>query len=116
MYKSRDYFMAAGRMEDARNIQKLFQSSECNCRMIWMKAEDSNKAKAPAQKKEEKVVPPEQGLLSKLRFPELPMKQAIAFPLVILVISMLIVGFTLATVGTARSTSASTSRAARWSH
>jgi preprotein translocase subunit SecF len=68
--------------------------------MIWMKAEDSNKAKAPAQKKEEKVAPREQGLLSKLRFPELPTKQAIAFPLVVLVISMLIIGFTLATVGT----------------
>jgi preprotein translocase subunit SecF len=67
--------------------------------MIWMKAEDSNKAKAPAQKKEEKVVPPAQGPLSKLRFPELPIKQAIAFPLVLLAISLLIVGFTFATTG-----------------
>jgi preprotein translocase subunit SecF len=62
-----------------------------------MKAEDSSKAKAPAQKKEEKVVSPERGLLSKLRFPELPMKQAIAFPLAVLVIGLLIVGFTFAT-------------------
>jgi preprotein translocase subunit SecF len=67
--------------------------------MIWMKAEDSSKAKAPAPRKEEKVVAPPAGSLSKLRFPELPMKQAIAFPLVVLVIGLLIVGFTLATTG-----------------
>jgi preprotein translocase subunit SecF len=67
--------------------------------MIWMKAEDSSKAKASAQKKEEKVVAPPAGGLSKLRFPELPMKQAIAFPLVMLLIGLLIVGYTLATTG-----------------
>ena len=67
--------------------------------MIWMKAEDSSKAKAPAPRKEEKVVPPAAGSLSKLRFPELPMKQAIAFPLVVLFIGLLIVGYTLATTG-----------------
>jgi preprotein translocase subunit SecF len=67
--------------------------------MIRMKAEDSSKAKAPAQKKEEKVVAPAAGGLSKLRFPELPVKQAIAFPLVVLVIGLLIVGFTWATTG-----------------
>ncbi len=65
--------------------------------MIWMKAEDSSKAKAPVPKKEEKVVPPAAGSLSKLRFPELPMKQAIAFPLVVLAIGLLIVGYTFAT-------------------
>jgi preprotein translocase subunit SecF len=67
--------------------------------MIRMKAEDSSKAKAPAQKKEEKVVPPRAGGLPELRFPELPVKQAIAIPLVVLVIGMLIVGFTWATTG-----------------
>jgi preprotein translocase subunit SecF len=68
--------------------------------MIWMKAEDSSKAKAPAQKKEEKVVSPEAGGLSKLiKFPELPVKQAIAIPLVLLVIGLLIIGFTWATTG-----------------
>ncbi|OPY29649.1 MAG: Protein-export membrane protein SecF [Methanocella sp. PtaU1.Bin125] len=64
-----------------------------------MKDEDSKKAKAPAQKKEEKVVPPATGLSSKLKFPELPTKQAIAIPLVLLAISILIVGFTFATTG-----------------
>ena len=69
--------------------------------MIRMKAEDSikAKAKAPAQKKEEKIVTPEAGSQSKLKFPELPLKQAIAFPLVLLVIGLLIVGYTLATTG-----------------
>jgi preprotein translocase subunit SecF len=67
--------------------------------MIWMKAEDSSKAKAPARKKEEKAVAPPAGGLSKLRFPELPMKQAIAFPLVVLLIGLLIVGYTFATTG-----------------
>lgn len=68
--------------------------------MIWMKAKDSSKAKAPAQKKEEKVLPPEAGGLSKfIRFPELPVKQAIAIPMALFVISLLIVGFTWATTG-----------------
>jgi preprotein translocase subunit SecF len=69
--------------------------------MIRMKAEDSSKAKAkaPAQKKEEKIVTPEAGIQSKLRFPELPLKQAIAFPLVLLAIGLLIIGYTLATTG-----------------
>jgi preprotein translocase subunit SecF len=67
--------------------------------MIWMKAEDSSKAKAPVTKKEEKAIPPATGSLSKLRFPELPMKQAIAFPLVVLVIGLLIIGYVLATTG-----------------
>ncbi len=65
--------------------------------MIRMKAEDSRKAKAPAQKKEEKDVTPAAGGQPKLRFPELPMKQAIAFPMALLLIGLLIVGFTWAT-------------------
>ena len=69
--------------------------------MIPMKAEDAGKAKAKAQaqKKEEKAVPKDGGPLSFLKFPELPTRQAIAIPLVVLAISLLIVGFTLATVG-----------------
>jgi preprotein translocase subunit SecF len=69
--------------------------------MIWMKAEDSNKAKAPAQKKEEKAVSPEdRGLLSKLRFPDLPVREAIAIPLALLLISLIIIAYTFVTVGT----------------
>jgi preprotein translocase subunit SecF len=67
--------------------------------MIRMKAEDSTKAKAPVPRKEEKAIPPVAGSQSKLRFPELPMKQAIAFPLAVLVIGLLIIGYTLATTG-----------------
>ncbi len=39
------------------------------------------------------------GLVSKLKFPELPLKQAIGFPLAVLVIALLITGFTFLTVG-----------------
>ena len=65
-----------------------------------MKAEDSKvRLKPRPRKKRRKSLLLRQGLLSKLRFPELPTKQAIAFPLVVLVIGLLIVGFTLATTG-----------------
>ena len=65
--------------------------------MIWMKAEDSSKAKAQAQRKEEKAAPPAGGAPSKLRFPELPMREAIAIPLAVLAIALLIIGYTWAT-------------------
>ncbi len=65
-----------------------------------MKADNSSKPKAPAPKKEEKSTSPEEtGLSSKLRFPELPTKQAIGLPLVILFVSLLIIGYTFATTG-----------------
>ncbi|WP_424358639.1 protein translocase subunit SecF [Methanocella sp. MCL-LM] len=65
-----------------------------------MKADNINKPKAPAQKKEdEEFSPPPTGLLSKLRFPELPLKQAIGLPVAILLVSLLIIGYTFATTG-----------------
>jgi len=64
-----------------------------------MKADNGNKPKTPASKKEEKDnLPEETGLFSKLRFPELPMQQAIGLPLAILFVSLLIIGYTLVTV------------------
>jgi len=68
--------------------------------MIWMKAENPAKAKAPAQKKEEKPASPaRRGPLAKLRFPELPLRQAIGIPLIVLLISLIIIGYTFATEG-----------------
>jgi preprotein translocase subunit SecF len=81
-----------------------------------MKAEDSNKRKPPAQKRDDKKeaskavvkdnavpaqapVPESKGLLSMLKFPELPLKQAIGIPLVVLVIALLITGYTFFTTG-----------------
>ncbi len=66
-----------------------------------MKADNSNKPKAPIPKNEEKDTPsPETGpSSSKLRFPELPLKQAIGLPMVILLISLLIIGYTFVTTG-----------------
>lgn len=91
-----------------------------------MKAEDSKKRKASNPKKDDKAekaidpskevaapvkeakattkdepaAPADTGLLSKLKFPELPVNQAIGIPLAILVIALLITGFTLLTAGT----------------
>ncbi|CAJ36596.1 protein translocase subunit SecF [Methanocella arvoryzae] len=66
-----------------------------------MKADNINKPKAPATKKEDiEPSPPQKGLLSKLRFPELPTKQAIGLPLAIMFVSLLIIGYTFATTGT----------------
>jgi preprotein translocase subunit SecF len=80
-----------------------------------MKAEDSNKRKSPATKKGEKTeeskgpardvkVASASGavdgsLVSRFRFPELPLRQAIGFPLVVLVVALLVTGFTFVTVG-----------------
>lgn len=64
-----------------------------------MKAEDLSKAKVPSGKKDEPVAPGDTGLMSKLKFPELPIKQAIAIPMVILAISLIIIGLTYVTTG-----------------
>lgn len=67
--------------------------------MIWMKVEDSSKSKAAGQKAENKSPAPKAGPLSKLKFPELPVKQAITIPLIAVAIAILIVGFTWLTTG-----------------
>lgn len=55
-------------------------------------------AKAPP--KDEPAAPADTGLLSKLKFPDLPVNQAIGIPLAILVIALLITGLTMLLVGT----------------
>jgi len=67
----------------------------------------SDEKKSPAQKAEDKTGPreenepekPDNGLLSKLKWPNLPTKQAIGIPLAILVIALLITGYTMLTIG-----------------
>lgn len=63
--------------------------------LIWMKVDDSLKRKPPVNKPEEKPAPEKAGgVLSKLKFPELPIKQAIAIPLVVLILAIAVVGLT----------------------
>jgi preprotein translocase subunit SecF len=69
-----------------------------------MKADESNKQKAPLPKTDEKKGSKEEpgndlGLFSKLKWPELPTKKAIGIPMAVLVIALLITGFTWLTVG-----------------
>jgi preprotein translocase subunit SecF len=69
-----------------------------------MKADESKKQKAPAKADEKKGSTEEPeldlGPFAKLKWPELPTKQAIGIPLAVLVIALLITGFTWLTVGT----------------
>jgi preprotein translocase subunit SecF len=70
-----------------------------------MKANESNRKKAPLPKSDEKKESkegPDRGVasLSKLRWPELPTGQAIGIPLAVLLIALIITGFTWLTVGT----------------
>lgn len=109
-----------------KSLQKLFEKSTTYLVLIRMKAEDSKKRKASNPKKDDKAekakdpskevaapeteakappkeepaAPADTGLLSKLKFPELPVNQAIGIPLAILVIALLITGFTMLTAGT----------------
>ncbi|MCD1294678.1 protein translocase subunit SecF [Methanocella sp. CWC-04] len=60
-----------------------------------MKVDDSKKGKTPIKTPEGKKDPGKNGgLFSKLKFPELPVKQAITIPLVVLLFAILIVGYT----------------------
>lgn len=70
-----------------------------------MKADESSRKKAPLPKADEKKGSKEEPdkdarLLSKLKWPELPTRQAIGIPMAVLVIALLITGFTWLTVGT----------------
>src|SRR5271157_2159452 len=53
---------------------------------------EPDKSKAPVEKEPD-------GIFAKLKFPELPARQAIGIPLAILVIALLITGYTLLTIG-----------------
>ncbi|AFC99033.1 Preprotein translocase subunit SecF [Methanocella conradii HZ254] len=69
-----------------------------------MKADESSRKKAPLPKADEKKGSKEEPdkdarLLSKLKWPELPTRQAIGIPLAVLVIALLVTGFTWLTVG-----------------
>ncbi len=69
-----------------------------------MKADESKKRKAPQQKADEKKGSEDEpesdlGPFSKLKWPDLNVKQAVGIPLAILVIALLINGFTLLTTG-----------------
>lgn len=70
-----------------------------------MKVDESKKSKAPQQKADGKKGSADEpetsdlGPFSKLKWPELPTKQAIGIPLAVLVIALLITGFTWLTVG-----------------
>ncbi len=70
-----------------------------------MKVDESNKQKAPPQKTDEARGSKDEpgndlGPFAKLKWPELPTKQAIGIPVALLVIALLITGFTWLTVGT----------------
>ena len=67
-----------------------------------MKADEKNKPKAPAKAEDKKGSDEEPesnlGPFAKLKWPELPTKQAIGIPLAILVLALIITGFTYLTV------------------
>lgn len=71
--------------------------------LISMKADESKKQKAPAKAEDKKGSPKEPesklGPFAKLKWPELPTKQAIGIPLAVLAIAILITGFTFFTTG-----------------
>lgn len=69
-----------------------------------MKVDESKKRKAPQQKTNEKKGSGDEpgsdlGPFSKLKWPELPAKQAIGIPLAVLAVALLIIGYTMLTVG-----------------
>lgn len=69
-----------------------------------MKIDESKKRKAPQQKTDEKKGSRDEpdsdlGPFSKLKWPELPAMEAIGIPLAVLVIALLITGYTLLTAG-----------------
>src|SRR5271157_182469 len=71
-----------------------------------MKVDESNKRNASAPNADEKKASRDEkepegdlGPFAKLKFPELPARQAIGIPLAILVIALLITGYTLLTIG-----------------
>jgi preprotein translocase subunit SecF len=70
-----------------------------------MKADESKKQKAPSQRTDDKKGSADEpdndlGPFKSLKWPELPTRQAIGIPLAMLVIALLITGFTMLTVGT----------------
>jgi preprotein translocase subunit SecF len=67
--------------------------------MILMSVEDKNKGKPPQKPPEDKNIPAKGGgFLSKLKFPELPVKQSIILPLIVLFLALMVIGYTQLTV------------------